>query len=129
MKVFIYVKESIGQFLTKLQHLLIPTFLIFDHVCRDVSGIKEFSDLVFLRQHQILHSLLLKHKLYQQSKHLETIDSNVTRRPLLRNRSRKSQIDCLGRQLGRRELQLSTYKKATQDQFGLLLIDLDPRLN
>ena len=48
---------------------------------------------------------------------------------LLRNPRDTNQIDCLGRQLGCRELLINSYKRATQDQFGHLLIDLDPRLN
>ena len=48
---------------------------------------------------------------------------------LLRNPRDTTQVDCLGRQLGCRELLLSAYKRATQEQFGYLLIDLDPRLN
>ena len=48
---------------------------------------------------------------------------------LLRNPRDNNQMDCLGRQLGCRELLLNSYKRATQDQFGHLLIDLDPRVN
>ena len=48
---------------------------------------------------------------------------------LLRNPRDINQIDCFGRQLGCRELLMNAYKRATQDQFGHLLIDLDPRLN
>ena len=48
---------------------------------------------------------------------------------LLRNPRDNNQIDCLGRQLGCQELLLNYYKRATQDQFGHLLIDLDLRLN
>ena len=48
---------------------------------------------------------------------------------LLRNPRDNNQIDCLGRQLGSRDLLLNSYKRATQDRFGHLLIDLHPRLN
>ena len=48
---------------------------------------------------------------------------------LLRNPRDNNQVDCMGRPLGCRELLLNSYKRATQDQFGHLLIDLDPRLN
>ena len=48
---------------------------------------------------------------------------------LLRNPRDNNQIDCLGRQLGCRELLLNAYNRATQVQLGPLLIDLDPRLN
>ena len=71
----------------------------------------------------------LKHNLYQQSTNSKTIDLNVTQLLLLRNPRDTNQIDYLGRQLGCRELLLNSYKRATQDEFGHLLIDLDPRLN
>ena len=73
--------------------------------------------------------LVLKHNLYQQSPNSKTIDLNVSKILLLRNPRDTNQVDCLGRQMGCRELLLSAYKKATQEQFGQMLIDLDPRLN
>ena len=91
--------------------------------------LKKFLDLAISGRHQNLHLLVLKHNLYQQPKHSKTIDLNVTQMLLLRNPRDNNQIDCLGRQLGCRELLLNSYKRATQDQFGHLLIDLDPRLN
>ena len=48
---------------------------------------------------------------------------------LLRNPRDYNEIDCLGTQLGWWELLLNSYKRETQDQFGHLLIDIDPRLN
>lgn len=105
------------------------TLLIFDDVYQEVSGSKEFLNLAISGRHQKLHLLVLKHNLYQQSQNSKTIDLNVTQMLLLRNPRDTYQIDCLGRQLGCREHLLSAYKRATQDQFGHLLIDLDPRLN
>lgn len=105
------------------------TLLIFDDVYQEVSATKEFLNLAISGRHQKLHLLVLKHNLYQQSSNSKTIDLNVTQMLLLRNPRDTNQIDCLGRQLGCRELLINSYKRATQDQFGHLLIDLDPRLN
>ena len=116
-------------FLDKVTASNKPTLLIFADVYQNVSDTKKFLDLAISGRHQNLHLLLLKHNLYQQSKHSKTIDLNVTQMLLLRNPRDNNQIDFLGRQLGCRELLLNTYKSATQDQFGHLLIDLDPRLN
>ena len=103
--------------------------MIFDDVYQNVSDPKEFLDLAISGRHQNLHLLVLKHNLYQQSNHSKTIDLNVTQMLLLRNPRDNNQIDCLGRQLGCQELLLNAYKRATQDQFVRLLIDLDRRLN
>ena len=116
-------------FLDKVTASNKPTLLIFDDVYQNVSDTKEFLDLAMSGRHQNLRLLVLKHNLYQQSRHSKTIDLNVTQMLLLRNPRDNNQIDCLGRQLGCRELLLNSYKRATQDQFGHLLIDLDPRLN
>ena len=116
-------------FLGKVTESNKPTLLIFGDVPQNVSDPKKFLDLAISGRHQNLHLLVLKHKLYQQPKHSKTIDLNVTQMLLLRNARDDKQIDCLGRQLGCRELLLNSYKRATQDQFGHLLIDLDPRLN
>ena len=105
------------------------TLVIFDDVYQEVAAAKEFLNLVISGRHQKLHLLVLKHNLYQQSTNSKTIDLNVTQLLLLRNPRDTNQIDYLGRQLGCRELLLNSYKRATQDEFGHLLIDLDPRLN
>ena len=118
-----------SSFLDKVTASNKPTLLIFDDVYQNVSDTKEFLDLAISGRHQNLHLLVLKHNLYQQSKHSKTIGLNVRQMLLLRNPRDNNQIDCLGRQLGWRELLLNSYKRATQDQFGHLLINLDPRLN
>ena len=98
-------------FLDKVTASNKPTLLIFDDVYQNVSDTKEFLDLAISGRHQNLHLLVLKHNLYQQSKHSKTIHLNVTQMLLLRNPRDDNQIDCLGRQLGCRELLLNSYKK------------------
>ena len=105
------------------------TLLIFDDVYQNVFYTKEILDLAISGRHRNLYFLVLKHNLYQQPKHSKTVDLKVTQMLLLRNPRDNNQIDCLVRQLGCRELLLNSYKRATQDQFGHLLIDLDPGPN
>ena len=116
-------------FLDKVTASNKPTLFIIEDFYQNVSDTKEFLDLAISGRHQNLHLLVLKHNLYQQSKHSKAIDLNVTQMLLLRNPRDNNQIDCFGRQLGCGEPLLNSYKKATQDQFGHLMIDLDPRLN
>ena len=122
--------QGVGwSFLDKVAASNKPTLLIFDDVYQNVSDIKELLDLAISGRHQNLHLLVLKRNLYQQTKQTKTIDLNVTQMLLLRNPRDNNQTDFLGRQLGCRELLLNSYKRATEDQFGHLLIDLGPRLN
>ena len=95
-------------FLDKVTASNKPTLLIFDDVYQNVSDTKEFLDLAISGRHQNLHLLVLKQNLYQQSKHSETIDLDVTQMLLLRNPRDNNQIDCLGRQLGCREFLLNS---------------------
>ena len=72
-------------FLDKVTASNKPTLLTFDDVYQNVSDTKEFLDLAISGRNQDLHLLVLKHNLYQQSKHSKTIDLNVTQMLLLRN--------------------------------------------
>ena len=101
--------------------------VVFDDVYNEASEQEEFLNLVISGRHRNRHAILLKHNLYQKSKNSKTIDLNVTHMLLLKNPRDIIQIDVLGRQLGSRNLLLSAYKTATQEPFGHLLIDLNPR--
>lgn len=101
--------------------------LIFDDVFADIGKSDEFLNLAVSGRHRNLHVIYLKHNLYQKSQNAKTIDLNVTHLLLLKNPRDIVQIDYLGRQLGCRSVLLSAYKQATDETFGHLLIDLDPR--
>ena len=103
------------------------TLLIFDDMYVSVCQTDEFLNLIISGRRKNLHVIWLKHNLYQKNNNAKTIDVNTTHMLLLQNPRDLMQIDCLGRQLGCRNLLLSAYKRATQDPFGHLLIDLDPR--
>ena len=81
-------------------------------------------DLVIAGRHRNVHLMMLRHTLFQQSKYSKTIDLNVTQTDLLKNPRDSEQIGILGRQLGERSTLLKVYKRATQESFGHLLIDL-----
>ena len=73
--------------------------------------------------------MTLRHNLYQQAKHSETINLNVTQMIFFKIPRDVEQIGLLGRQLGDRKLLLEAYKRATHKQFGHLLIDFDPQID
>ena len=84
-------------------------------------------DLVFAGRHTNVHQMVLRHNLFQQCKHSKTIDLNVTQMTLFNSPRDSEQIGILGRQLGERSTLMKAYKRATQEPFGHLMIDLDAR--
>ena len=101
--------------------------LVFDDVIDKIANSLEFLNLVVSGRHKNQHVIFLKHNLYQKSPNSKTIDLNLTHLLLLKSPRDIVQIDCLGRQLGDRGLLLSAYRSATEEPYGHLLIDLDPR--
>ena len=101
--------------------------LVFDDVFDELANSLEFLNLVGSGRHKNQHVIFLKHNLYQKSPNSKTIDLNLTHLLLLKSPRDINQIDCLGRQLGDRDLLLSAYRSATEEPYGHLLIDLDPR--
>ena len=69
----------------------------------------------------------MKHNLFHQSKWSRTIDLNTTHMVLFNSPRDIHQIDHLGKQLDNITFLRHCYKKAVQEPFGHLLIDLDPK--
>ena len=65
--------------------------------------------------------------LFQQSKQSRTIDLNTTHLILFKSPRDIQQIDYLGRQLNNAKFLRHAYQLATKEDFGHLLIDLDPK--
>lgn len=101
--------------------------LIVDDLFDEAALSKEFLGVVIAGRHRNVHLMILRHNLYQQSKHSKTIDLNVTQIILFNSPRDSEQIGILGRQLGERQTTLDAYKRATQKPYGHLLIDLDVR--
>ena len=103
------------------------TLVVLDDLYDEAANSKEFLDLVIAGRHRNIHLMVLRHNLFQQSKYSKTIDLNVTQIVLFNSPRDSEQIGILGRQLGERSTLLKVYKRATQEAFGHLLIDLDVR--
>ena len=103
------------------------TLVVIDDLYDEAANTKEFLDLVIAGRHRNVHLMVLRHNLFQQSKFSKTIDLNVTQIVLFNSPRDSEQIGILGRQLGERSTLLKVYKRATQEAFGHLLIDLDVR--
>ena len=101
--------------------------LVFDDVFDELANSVEFLNLVGSGRQKNQHVTFLKHNLYQKSPNSKTIDLNLTHLLLLKIPCDINQIDCFGRQLGYRDLLLSAYRSATEEPYGHLRIDLDPR--
>ena len=103
------------------------TLVVIDDLYDEATQTKEFLDLVIAGRHRNVHLMVLRHNLFQQSKNSKTIDLNVTQMILFNSPRDLEQIGILGRQLGERSTLMKTYKRATQEPYGHLLIDLDVR--
>lgn len=103
------------------------TLVVVDDLYEDAAQSKEFLDLVIAGRHRNIHLMVLRHNLFQQSKNSKTIDLNVTQIVLFHSPRDLEQIGILGRQLGERSTLMKAYKRATQEAFGHLMIDLDVR--
>ena len=102
------------------------TLLVIDDLYQQACEDEYFLILVIAGRHRNIHLITLKHNLFQQSKHSETIELNVTRIVFFKSPRDLEQIAVLGREIGDRQLLLEAYKRATREAFGHLLIDFDP---
>ena len=119
------------EFLSNLDFELIKQLenclLIFDDSCEEIYNSKEFVDLATSGRHKKRHVIYVKHNLYQQSKFSRTIDLNTTHIILFKSPRDIQQIKVFGKQLNNSEFLQQSYLKATEDTYGHLLIDLDPK--
>lgn len=101
------------------------TLVVIDDLYQQACEDDYFLNLVIAGRHRNIHLVVLKHNLFQQSKHSKTIELNVTQMILFKSPRDLEQIAVLGRQMGDRQLLLDAYKRATQEPFGHLMIDFD----
>lgn len=117
---------------SKIEHceaLKKRTLIVIDDLYDEAAQSKDFLDLVIAGRHRNVHLMVLRHNLFHQTKHSKTIDLNLTQIILFTSPRDLEQIGILGRQLGERSTLLAAYKRATQEPYGHLLIDLDVRSN
>ncbi len=104
------------------------SLLIFDDSCAEIYQEQRFANLVTAAWHRNSGVIYVKQKLYHQSKFSKTIDLNATHIILFKSSRDLQQIRVLGSQLGCQQKFLEyVYNKATEKQYGHLLIDLDPK--
>ena len=101
--------------------------IVFDDTCEDIFQEKDFVELATAGRHKNVHVIYVKHNLFQQSKQSRTLDLNTTHLILFKSPRDTQQIDYLGRQLNHAKFLRHAYQLATKEDFGHLLIDLDPK--
>ena len=101
--------------------------IVFDDTCEEIFNEKDFVKVATVGRHKIVHVIYVKHNLFQQIEQSCTIDLNTTHLNLFKSPRDIQQIHYLGRQLNKEKFLLHVYQLATKDDFGHLLIDLDPK--
>ena len=101
--------------------------LVLDGSCEEIFNDKEFSKLATAGRHRNISVIYVKHNLFQQSRWSRTIDLNTTNIILFISPRDTQQITFIGRQLNNSQFLKESYELATNEPFGHLLIDLDPK--
>ena len=118
-----FIKSSSFEIVNNLRDCMI----VFDDTCEEIFNEKDFVKLATAGRHKNVHVIYVKHNLFQQSKQSRTIDLNTTHLILFKSPRDIQQIDYLGRQLNNAKFLRHAYQLATKEDFGHLLIDLDPK--
>ena len=118
-----FIKLSSFEIVNNLRDYMI----VFDDTCEEIFNEKDFVKLATAGRHKNVHVIYVKHNLFQQSKQSRTIDLNTTHLILFKSPRDTQQIDYLGRQLNNAKFLRHPYQLATKEDFGHLLIDLDPK--
>ena len=100
---------------------------VFDDTCEDIFNEKRFIKLATAGANKNVHVIYVKHNLFQQNKQSRTIDLNTTHLILFKSPPDVQQIDHLGRQLNHAKFLRHAYQLATKEEFGNLLIELEPK--
>ena len=101
--------------------------LVFVDSCEEIFNDKELSKLATAGRHKKISFIYVKHNLFQQSKWSRTIDLNTTHIILFKSPRDIQQISYIGKQLNNTNILKDSYDLATKQQFGHILIDLDPK--
>lgn len=101
--------------------------LVFDDSCEEIYDDKAFAKLAVSGRHKNLHVIYVKHNLFHQSKLSRTIDLNTTHIILFNSPRDIQQITHFARQLNKTAFLKDAYANAVAEQYGHLIIDLDPK--
>ena len=111
----------------EILNILRDCVIVFDDTCEEIFMEKDFVKLATASRHENVHVIYVKHNLFQQSKQSRTIDLNTTHLILFKSPRNIQQFDYLGRQLKNGKFLRLAYQFVTKEDFGHLLIDLDPK--
>ena len=98
--------------------------LIFDDSCEEIYQEKDFEKIAVSGRHRGIHSIFVKHNLFQQNRWSRTIDLNTTRIFLFNSPRDSQQIEISGKQLNKINFLKECYTKAVAEPHSHLLIDL-----
>ena len=101
--------------------------IVFDDTCKEVFNEKDFVKLATAGRHKNAYVFYVKRNLFQQSEQTRTIDLNTTHLILFKSPRDIQLNDYFGRQLNNAKFLRHAYQLATKEDFGHLLIDLDPK--
>ena len=131
-QIYIKIEKRLGVTFKKYANLeffnsLAYCLLIIDDSCEKICNDKEFVKLATAGSQKNINVFYVKHNLYQQSKWSRTIDFNTTHIFLFKSARDIQQVEILGKQLNLVKFLKHCCQLATKEQFGHLLIDLDPK--
>ena len=118
-----FINLSNFEIINKLRDCMI----VFDDTCEKVFHEKDFVKLATAGRHKNVHVVYVEHNLIQQSKQSRTKDLNTAHLILLKSPRDFQQTVYLGRQLNNAKFLRHAYQLAMKEDFGHLLIDLDPK--
>ena len=120
--------ESLDSVVENANMMSPTTLLIFDDSCEEILESPSFVNLATAGRHKRLHAIFIKHNMYQQGKYSVTVDKNTTHIVLMKSPRIGKQLKLLGQELDNVNSGFlpESYKRATREKFGHLLVDLSP---
>ena len=101
--------------------------LVIDDSCGELYQEKEFVNTSTVGRHKKVQCIFMKHNLFTESKWSRTFDLSTSLIVLSKSPRDIQQINVFRRQLNKTKFLGNSYKKATPEPIGHLLIDFDAR--
>ena len=104
--------------------------VVFDDQMESLTNNLDFQNFFTKKSHHMNISVIfLVQNIYYKSKYMRTINLNTTVYAIFKSPRDMSQVHLLSRQLypGTSRYMIDSYKDATGDSFGYLIVDIDPR--
>ena len=117
------------EFIDSLKNNGTKYLLIFDDSCEEICNSKAFVDIAIVGRHRCLSTIYIKHNLLYQSKLGRDVELQNTHIVPFKSPRDVMQVTTLSTQLGLGSELVDWYRDATSVPFGILLIDLSPRID